>query len=253
MRRFVTSACLLAAAALAVTAVAIARPAGIAAAPAGVKKVDCRKGDSPQSRSATFEGRMQALPGTRRMWMRFTLLQRGAQGPFTPVQERDLKPWRKSRRGVGSFNYSQTVNNLRSGATYRMRVSFRWLGRGGKLIRTARRISGVCAQSGPLPNLEIQRVDAMAGADNRTVVYSAEVVNSGEGAAQKIGVTLAVDGAELDAGEVDSLGPGEARTVKFNGPPCRNRIVATVDPRSGVPEVRERDNVLRTGCPPGSS
>lgn len=253
MKRLATSACLLAAAALAAGTAAFAQPASTAAPSAGVKKADCRTGDAPESRSATFEARMRSAPGTRRMWMRFTLLQRGAQGPFTAVDEPDLKVWRKSRRGVSSFSYTQTVDSLHSGTSYRMQVNFRWIGRGGKVIRTARRRSGVCAQPGPLPNLEIQRVDAMPGAGPRSVVYSAEVVNSGEASAQKIGVTLNVDGAELDAGEVDTLGPGEARSVKFNGPPCRNQIVARVDPGRGVAEAKERDNTLRAVCPPGSS
>src|SRR5919197_6767962 len=86
----------------------------------------CHPSDDVDQRFATFVGQMQAVKGTLRMAMRFTLLERLGATDFNAVSLTDLRPWRRSKRGVSSFLYTQRVTALRDGGTYRMRVQFRW-------------------------------------------------------------------------------------------------------------------------------
>jgi hypothetical protein len=47
---------------------------------------------------------------------------------------------------------------------------------------------------------------------------------------------------------IDTLQPGEARVVTFNGPVCRERIRVVVDPKDLIAETREEDNTRALSC-----
>src|SRR5919197_3168523 len=95
----------------------------------------CHPSDDVSQRFATFAGQMQAVKGTQRMAMHFTLLERLNAPDFSAVGLVDLKPWRRSKKGVSSFIYTQRVTALRDGGSYRMRVQFRWYGSDGSVIK----------------------------------------------------------------------------------------------------------------------
>src|SRR3954453_14485541 len=96
------------------------------AAPSAILKVrSCQVGDSAKQRQATFYGRMRAVPGTSRMMMRFTLVDRGANGTSL-VPAPQLAKWRRSRPGVKTFGYAQTVTGLQVGGAYAAMVEYRW-------------------------------------------------------------------------------------------------------------------------------
>ena len=74
-------------------------------------------------------------------------------------------------------------------------------------------------------------------------------MNRGDALAQNIGVLLRVDGEVVDESEViDSLQPGEERTVEFNGPVCQEKMRVIVDPKGLIAESREQDNVHALSC-----
>src|SRR4051794_15312244 len=100
-------------------------PATVAqAAPRTLVKVrSCQVGDSAKQRQATFYGRMRAVPGTSRMLMRFTLVDRSSTGQSL-VAVPQLAQWRRSRPGVKAFGYSQTVTGLKVGGSYAAMVEF---------------------------------------------------------------------------------------------------------------------------------
>ena len=205
------------------------------------------EGDMP---AASFYGRMQAVPRTRRMWMRFTLLERVGTGRFGRVQAPGLEVWRKSRPGVRSFGFLQRVRALRSGGDYRALVRFRWYGRDGRLIRRSVDRSTTCRQGGPAANLRIAQVSARPGPSRETVVYSVDVRNAGGTAVEGAEVALAVDGAALDSARVGPLEPDDVRTVQFTGPVCHQGYRTKVDSAKEINESDELDNVRRGPCPP---
>ena len=250
VRRTGTLACAL--------ALLAALPAGAAAAqgeqaagkraPASVRVADCSISERESDSSASFEGRMRIVPGAVRMAMRFTLLERFGNERLHPVRVPELNAWRRSEPGVRVFAYTQRIRALDTGGTYRARVEFRWYGRDGRVIRSARKVTRPCREEGELANLRIADVRARPGLTPGTVSYAVVVENAGAVAAEGIDVRLRVDGATLDAGRIQTLGAGETDTVRFSGPDCRRRLRVDADPADSVHETNEYDNARIVVC-----
>jgi hypothetical protein len=219
------------------------------AAPSTVLKVrSCQVGDTAKQRQATFYGRMRAVPGTSRMMMRFTLVDHAAGGT-TPVAAPQLAQWRRSRAGVRTFGYAQTVTGLKVGGSYAATVDYRWLDSAGKTIKSARHTSSDCREDGKLPNLSVSRVAVRPGDASGTLLYSVDITNRGHAEARAVGVDLFVDDGSADGTQVDSVKPGATVTVRISGPPCNRRLKAVVDRLDAIHETTEDDNVLRSRCP----
>jgi CARDB len=208
----------------------------------------CHPADDVSARFATFVGEMRSLTGTARMSMRFTLLEKLGTRDFLPVPLSDLRPLRKSKRGVSTFIYTQRVTALRDGGTYRMRVQFRWYDATGKATKTRTVHSGACHQPAPLPNLVIDSVTRSAGTMPGTSNYSVTVRNAGAGDAGAFAIALRVDGGLADAAHMPSLPAGQSATVQMNGPPCGAVARAVVDPANAVKETNESDNLYTLAC-----
>lgn len=208
----------------------------------------CQVGDSSSARKATFYGHMNAVSGSSRMMMRFTLVDRSA-GNGTAVAAPQLAQWRRSRAGVKAFGYAQTVTGLQAGGEYVAAVDYRWVDAAGKTVKTAHRTSSECRQDGKLPNLAITRVAARRGDASGTLLYSIDVTNSGAVEAKNVIVDLFVDDGAADGTRVDSVKPGATVTVRVSGPVCARRLRAVVDRLDRIHETTEDDNVLRERCP----
>jgi len=213
--------------------------------PAKAKLVKCDVSGS----AATYRGALSAIAGTDQMWVRFTLQERAAGGRFERVDAPGLTTWRKSRRGVERFGYNQTVKGLEKGRAYRALVKFRWYAADGDLVRSVERRSPVCSLGGGA-NLTVERVRAQKGPAPGTSTYTASVENQGSTDLERVVVSLAVDGAELEAGEILLLRRGETGEVRFTGPICQTSVRAVADPRDAIAEVDEGDNVIQSSCPP---
>ena len=235
--------------ACATLALALPSVAEAAKAPARVRLTECRTGDKPSERTATFHAQMSAIPGTARMAMRFVLFQ-GTGSKDDPVVPAPLKPqpWRTSHRGVRHFGFTQKITRLEAGNSYRMRVQFRWFDGDGHVLLQARRTSGACAQPGELPNLRIASVVISPGSSDAVRTYSVRVNNAGKGVAHDFTVALFVDGALADSRRIDRLGSHESSTVQFSGQPCRHRLRAVADYGKTVRETNEYDNSLSSAC-----
>ena len=243
--RFPRATILAVAAALAMVPAATAH----ASAPHTILKVrSCQTGSAPKQRQATFYGRMRTIPGASRLMMRFTLVDHSTPAG-TIVRAPRLSRWHRSRAGVQSFGWAQTVTGLQQGGAYAALVDYRWVGANGKTVHSVRRVSSDCRQDGALPNLTITRVAARPGDALGTELYSIDVTNNGLVAAHGVAVDLFVDTAGADSATLDTVAPGATTTVRVNGPVCVQRVRAVADRQDVIHETNEDDNVFRTRCP----
>ncbi|MBA3301086.1 MAG: hypothetical protein H0T15_04385 [Thermoleophilaceae bacterium] len=219
---------------------ALALPATASAGlPASVKVARC----DPLAHTASFDATMRSISGARQLAIKFSLLERFGGGDFKPISAPGLGVWRRSAAGARAFAFAQNVNGLRPGGEYRSRVEFRWMGDGGKALKTARRFSPDCRQTGELPNLQVKTVRLEGKA-----LYAVEVVNVGQGPANAVDVQLAVDEAVQPIKRIASLAPGEARRLRFGGVGCSAELRASVDPMGTVRESAEDDNLRAEAC-----
>src|SRR5947209_3404361 len=102
-------------------------PASADAGPFTTLKVRaCHSGDQSRDRQATFFAQMHAVTGTARMAMRFTLYERTTGHGPQAVPNSGLQQWRRSRPGVKTFGYAQTITGLETGGVYNVTVDYRW-------------------------------------------------------------------------------------------------------------------------------
>jgi hypothetical protein len=249
MRRGLLTALIVATAAVA--GVAAIANAGGARSKTTLKVRACETGDDADSRLATFYGRMRALRHSRRMMMRFKLIDRtsGENAPADGAPP-ELSHWRRSKPFVKKFGYKQTVTGLERGRTYAARVTYRWVGRRHRTIKRVRRLSADCRQDGELPNLAIKRIRARPGLVPGTdEVYLVDVVNRGAAPAHDVAVDLIVDSVSADRGQIAEIAPGKSETVEITGPVCKARVRAVADPDEQISETTDDDNSRRTRCP----
>ncbi|MEA2448335.1 MAG: hypothetical protein QOG63_267 [Thermoleophilaceae bacterium] len=232
----------------ALAALLVVPPAASAGGIATLKVRSCQTGENSKDRLVTFYARMHAVPGASRMQMRFTLIDRSGDGASL-VATPKLAKWRKSRTGVKTFGYAQTITGLQKGGAYAATVEYRWRDDHGRTVKSARRTSGDCRQDGELPNLAISGIEARTGDAAGTVDYTVFVTNRGAAAAHDFQVELLVDGAAVNAAPIDLIEAGETVPVKFSGPACRQRVRAIVDRKNSVSETTEDDNARHSRCP----
>lgn len=216
--------------------------------------IECTHGKQPADRRATFRGEMTQLADSvvpSRMQMRFGLSERVGRGVWVGLNAPGIGVWREARQGIKRFAFRQRVIALQKGTSYRATVEFRWLSDDGQVVRRESERSPVCRQPGKLPNLKIRdSVTVKPGPTPSTRRYAVKVGNTGTVTAQRVELTLLVDGAEVDTRAIGRLGGGDRRTVTFVGPVCASRVEARIDPHGAIREITERDNAVSTPCPP---
>ncbi len=219
---------------------------------ARVRLADCHPADLMADRYAAFNGQMHAVPGTKRMAMHFTLLERLGHARYRAVSLADLKPWRRSRAGARTFIYAQRVTALHDDGAYRMRVQFRWYGAHHSLLRSGTVRSRACRQPPPLPDLTISSIGSIPGASGQRI-YSLTLTNVGQGEARNVPVTLKVDGAVVGGSTVDLLPGQESSVVQIAGPQCAFTVRAIADPDRLIPETDTSNNALTVPCAQATS
>jgi hypothetical protein len=123
--------------------VAMARPSQQASLGSFV----CQEASNPLNRVVGVTATMRPVPGTQRMVMRFQLLRQLPGMAFHQVSGGDLGRWLHPDPStlVAPWAVNKPVVNLGAPASYRFRVSFRWIGATG-VIATATRLSQRCDQ-----------------------------------------------------------------------------------------------------------
>ena len=247
--------------------------AGPLAAPSAKKASVKLERCSLEDHSALFYARMRSVPGSVRMKLKFTLLERAGGIEWEKVDSPELDQWRKSEVGVRRFGYHQEVKGLTEGLAYRVAVRYRWYDGAGAVIKRARRRSRPCRQYTALPNLKVQTLGGRSLASvwrydlrvrnkgnaaatdvpvqlvvDGVVRYQAVVSNTGKAAATGVPVRLTVDGDVVDTVTFASLAPGEQRSVAIRGPQCDRLVKLEADPEQAIAESSDDDNVFELSC-----
>src|SRR4051812_28405250 len=218
--------------------------------------VTCTTGAGDASRAAAFSGSMPAATGTRRMMMRFVLLQRvGAspQGTYRRIAVPGWGGWEKSDPGRRGFVFTKRVEALAAPAGYRASITFRWLDAKGRVQRTTTRTTPVCEQPDPRPDLVLGAFTAAPVGAKAMAAYTISVDNEGHAAADPFAVTVAVEGTVSDPMTLGPVDAGARVTGTLAAPRCApgSTVTITIDAAGAVDESVEADDVVQRPCPLG--
>lgn len=220
----------------------------------------CQDALLPSQREISIQGVMRPLPGTLRMAMRFELLERTktAGGPIE-VTGGDLDHWKTppnptlGQRPGDVWSVDHPVIGLAAPATYRFRVTFRWIGKHGKVLATVQRGSAACTQRELRPDLIVASVAvkpiSAAPAHDK---YLAVIRNDGATASGSFEVLFVPSaGYPEQSRTFPSLRGHGQRTVTFTGPACASTGAPTVIvyPNDQADELGQANKSATATCP----
>lgn len=208
--------------------------------------LDCKQG------SFSVEAAMTTADKTQRLAVRYEILQR-LPGEDFKVRKDALgvaTGWVLADPGYTGYKNDQVVSAVTQGATYRVRVRFRWTDATGHVVARTTRITNACKQKETRADLRINKLSVQPGPGPASRRYVALVRNIGRSAAGSFDVLLSVGGREYRH-TVSGLGPGERTTVVFQAPRCRSgeAVIAGADPDKIVDEAFEDNNSAVAACP----
>ncbi len=262
MKRFLAILAVAAGTLLTLAPSAIASPA----ARAQLEGYSCRDALDPPHRSVSVKAVMRPLPGTRRLALKFDLLEKaaGSSASQSVVRGGNLGVWISPRNPTlgqlagDVWVLNNSVINLDAPASYRFRVSFRWTGAHGHVLGTAVRYSQRCGQRELRPDLLVKSIDvsSIAGSPAKAL-YTAVVANRGATGAGPFEVLFTPgDASTPKSSLVGFLGAGRKLTVSFSGPSCDagDPPTVTADATEEVDDYDRANNQLTAVCPaPGTS
>ncbi|MFZ1996987.1 MAG: CARDB domain-containing protein [Solirubrobacteraceae bacterium] len=219
----------------------------------------CTHALDPGARAVAVKATMRPLSGTRRMAIRFELLQRSPGLPVQEVSGGDLGVWRTPLNPTlgqlpgDVWRLQKSVYNLEVPFTYQFRVSFRWTGVHGQVLETATRYTHSCLQRELRPDLTVTSisVSAVAGHPDKEL-YTATIANQGLTGAGPFQVLFAPgDSSAPTIDTVNFLGAGKTRTLAFVGPLCdaANAPTVSADSASQIDDLNRANNEVRAVCP----
>jgi hypothetical protein len=217
------------------------------------KITTCTTGPDDASRAAAFTGSMPAAAQTKRMQMRFVLIQRAGPGPkglFKKIVVPGWGGWEKSDPGRQGFVFTKRVEALTAPAAYRAVITFRWFDAKGHVQRSATRTTQPCEQPDPRPDLVLGGVDG-AATGKGTAAYTVSIGNEGHSDAAPFAVTITVGGIVSDAVTMGPIAAGDRLTGTLAAPKCTpgTTITVTVDVGDAVDESVEDDDAVQRPCP----
>lgn len=247
------------AAVTAIAAMPVASAGAATPARSQLSAFSCTHALDPGARAVGVTATMRPLTGTRRMAIRFELLQRSPGLPVQEVTGGDLSVWRTpANPTLGQlpgdvWRLQKSVYNLDVPFAYQFRVSFRWTGLHAKVLGTATRFTRTCHQRELRPDLAVRSiaVAAVAGHPNKNL-YTAVIANQGLTGAGPFQVLFAPgDTSAPTTDTVTFLGAGKTRTLVFVGPSCdaANPPTVSADSASQVDDFDRSNNVLAATCP----
>jgi len=216
----------------------------------------CQKALDPPARAVSIQAVMRPLTGTAKMQMRFDLMrQTKPGGPFRLVRGRLLGSWISpaestlGQRPGDVWIVNHPVVDLGAPATYRFRVSFRWIGAHGQPLGNAEQSSPNCWQPELRADLLVRSLTVTALSPGQDA-YDAVIGNRGQSGAGPVEVDLAGAGPQ-QAATVPSVAARSTARHRFVAPACTPGAVltVTVDRSRTVDEYNFANNSLTITCP----
>jgi hypothetical protein len=252
---------LLASAGLAAGTLAPAPSLAAAPAPASLTAFSCVTSADPLERAIDVTAVMRPVPGTGRMQLRFQLMQRRPGRAVRSLSAPKLGSWliptpvTLGRNPADVWRLSHPVVNLPAPATYRLRVSFRWLGLTGQVLGTRTLLSAACHQPELRPDLVARSLAITPSSTHPGEdVYMAVIADRGVRGAGPFDVGLTFPGHALSH-TVSWLGAHASRRIRFLAPACTPGDAVTVTADSGhvIDDYNRSNNALSVPCPAPAS
>ncbi len=219
----------------------------------------CQHALEPVQRLISVVAVMRPVTGTKRLELRFDLIAKGpAAAASGYVRGGDLGTWISppkqpitlgTRPGdVWSLNHP--VADLPAPATYRFRVTFRWLGADGRVVAETVRESAKCFQPELRPDLQAVSLVAKPIPNKpKRDSYIATITDAGFTGAGQFDVEFA-DGTSITSHVVPRIKAHQTLTLSFEGPACNASAppTMTIDPTEQVDDYNRTNNSLTANC-----
>ena len=228
-------------------------------------RIACHSTLDPARRTVSVVSVMRPVPGTRRLSVMLTLL---AQRPGSARAQSvgrigGLGVWVSpadptlGRRPGDVWKLAKAVYDVDAPARYRFRVAFRWQGAHGRVLATATRQTGRCAERELRPDLLVKTVTVSSIAHHpRRERYVAVIANHGATASGPFQVSFTPgSGGRSQTRSVGSLAAGAIGREPFTGPACdaASPPIVVADPANRVNDFNRSNNALTVACPVASA
>jgi CARDB len=220
----------------------------------------CQKALDPPARALSAQAVMRPLTGTSKMQVKFDLMrQLKPRSRFAAVHGRGLGSWISpsdptlGQRAADVWIVNHPVVNLVAPATYKFRVTFRWIGAQGQTLDTATQVSPTCYQPELRADLLVRSLSVTAistGPNAGQWAYAAVIANRGLTAAGPVAVEFADGAAAPEAATVAWVGAKSTARQRFVAAPCTpgTTLTVTVDPEQTNDEYDYANNTLTMVC-----
>lgn len=249
-----------------VVAGAFGTAVALAAAPASaqLRAFVCQKALDPPARAVSIQAVMRPVAGTSKMQLRFDLYRQKPGQAFVLVRGRNLGSWvSPADRTLGQnpgdvWIVNHPVVDLSAPATYKFRVTFRWLGSQGQVLSKAVQSSPACYQPEMRADLLVRSLTLNAitsGPSAGKTTYTAVITNRGQTGAGPFSVQFTDGTGAAQSATLAGLGPHSSTPARFVGPTCTAgaTLTVTVDPSDTVDEYDFANNTLTMPCPAPAS
>jgi hypothetical protein len=249
---------------LALLALLVIGPGSAAAASKATPRYDltsfaCHRALDPASRSVSVTAVMRPVQGTRKLSLRFDLLEKAAGVTRSLTGAGDLGIWLSpkdptlGRRSGDVWELNKAVYNLDAPASYHFRVTFRWLGADDKVLAAAVTQSDSCQQRELRPDLLVRSVSVAAIPHKpRKQRYTVLIADRGASAAGPFQVLFTPgDGSAPQTRTVARVDAHSSLQLSFVGPLCDSGSPPTVvaDSTDQVDDADRDNNAMTVTCP----
>jgi hypothetical protein len=200
-----------------------------------LRNASCHNAVDPQNRSLAVTAVMRPVTGTQKLQLKFDLLSAvDGSSRQTIVRAGNLGRWLTPKNSTlgqladDVWSFRKSVFQPDAPATYRFRVSFRWLGAQGRVLGSAVRSTKSCRQRELRPDLAVSSitVEPVAGHPDQNL-YVALISNSGGSAAGPFDVEFNPnDNSAPQTQTIERLKASSQhkaysqQTLTFKGPVC---------------------------------
>ena len=225
----------------------------------------CQKALDPPARAVSIQAVMRPLSGTSKMQMKFDLMRQTKSHPrFAIVHGHSLGSWISpndptlGQQPGDVWIVTHPVVDLAGPATYKFRVTFRWVGSRGQTLGTATQTSATCYQPEQRADLLVRSLSATPITTGKAAgqwAYVAVIGNRGLTGVGPVAVDFADGSGAPMSGSVSWVGARSSARLRFGAPACvpGSTLSVTVDPNRTTDEYNYANNTLTMACPAATS